>query len=418
MNGKQYIQVLQQQKADVENLKSALWCNRREESLLQLGSPLAQIVIGVRRSGKSTLCHKFLKQNNVSYAYINFDDERLGLMEADRLENLLEAAYYVYENFDYLFLDEPQNVTGWHLFVNRLLRQGIFIFLTGSNAKLLSGELATHLTGRYNQVELYPLSFPEFLQLKGIKNHTLITKERAFRQKAFDEYLEKGGLPEVLNLPSWKNYVSVLFNSIINRDIIGRFRVRNKQALKDVALYAVSNFGREFSFKKIEKYFSNTSDITIKNYIAWLEQAYLLIGLNKFSFKSRVRLRNRKYYMVDTSFPTALNTITGDDLGWKLENIVFLELLRRRYENQYEIHYFKTSYEIDFVVSSGLKVVELIQVCADVSAKITFNREVNGLINGSKELKCNKLTLITPGESQTIEINGYKIESVSLFEWL
>jgi len=418
MDIQEFKAVLQQQKEDVRNINIKLWCNRLEESLLQLDSPLAQIVIGVRRSGKSTLCHKFLGQNGILYAYINFDDERLGLIDAKELDILLEAAYYVYGDFNYLFLDEPQNIEGWHLFVNRLLRQGMRIFLTGSNAKLLSGELATHLTGRYNQVELYPLSFTEFLALKGIRIDAVLTKEKAFRQRAFDEYLEKGGLPEILNLISWKNYVSVLFNSIIDRDIIQRFKVRNKQALKDIALYSVSNFGREFSYKKIEKLFGITSDITIKNYITYLEQAYLVIGLNKFSFKSRERIRNRKFYMVDTAFPSALNSLTGEDLGWKLENLVLLELLRRKYESQYDIHFYKTHYEIDFVVSAGLRIVELIQVCVDLSAKKTFNRETNALINGSRELKCTKLTLITLGESQTIEINNCKIECVSLFEWL
>jgi uncharacterized protein len=418
MKAIQFIQALQQQKEDVENLRPDLWCNRREESLLQIGSSLAQIVIGVRRSGKSTLCHKFLKKNGIDYAYVNFDDERLGLIEAGSLENLLESAYYVYGNFEYLFLDEPQNINGWHLFVNRLLRQGIRIFLTGSNAKLLSVELATHLTGRYNQIELFPLSFIEFLNLKGVKSEAILVKERAFRQKAFDEYMERGGLPEVLFLPSWKNYVSQLFHSIISRDIIERFKIKNKQVLKDIALYSVTNFGREFSFRKIAGQFGNISDVTLKNYISYLEQAYLLIGLNKFSFKSRERIRNRKFYLVDTSFSTALNSISGENLGWKLENIVFLELLRRRYETQYEIHYFKSHYEVDFVVSAGFRVIELIQVCNDLTSKKTFNREINALVNASGELKCSQLTIITMEESRIIEITGHKIKIVSLFDWL
>jgi len=414
----QFVQALQQQKEDVASLKSDSWCNRREENLLQARSQLAQIVIGVRRSGKSTLCHKFLKQNKIHYGYINFDDERLGLTEAGKLEILLESAYYVYGNFEYLFLDEPQNVEGWHLFVNRLLRQGIHIFLTGSNSKLLSGELATHLTGRYNQVELFPLSFIEFLNLKGIKSDAILVKDRAFRLLAFDEYLERGGLPEVLNLPSWKNYISILFQSIISRDIIARFKIKNKQGLKDTGLYAVSNFGREINFRNLSRQFSNVSEVTLKNYITYLEQAYLLIGLNKFSFKSRERIRNRKLYLVDTSFSTALNSVTGENLGWKLENLVFLELLRRRYETQYEIHYFKSYYEVDFVISSGFRVIELIQVCVDLSSKRTFNREINALVNASGELKCTKLTLISMEESETIEWKNCVINKVSLFDWL
>ena len=418
MKNIKFIEALQQQKDEAQLLNLQKWCTRREENLLQLASPLAQIVIGVRRSGKSTLCHKFMKQNGITYAYINFDDERLAAIPASQLDDLLEAAYYVYGGFSYLFLDEPQNVNGWHLFVNRLLRQAIHLFITGSNAKLLSGELATHLTGRYNQVELYPLSFMEYLELKGIRLNALLTHERAFRQKAFDEYLEKGGLPELLNLPTWKNYVAVLFRSIIERDIIQRYKVRHKQVLHDVGMYAVSNFAREFNFKKMEKILGITSDITIKNYITYLEQAYLLIGLNKFSFKTNERLRNRKYYLADTAFVSALVSLTGDEIGWRMENIVFVELLRRRYESQYNLHYFKSHFEIDFVVGSGFRVIELVQVCADISSSKTMNREIKALINGSNLLKCNKLTLIANGASQNIETEGKIINVYSLFDWL
>lgn len=413
-----FIEALQQQKDEAQRLNPQKWCTRREEKLLQTASPLAQIVIGVRRSGKSTLCHKFLKQNGVNYAYINFDDERLGIIDTNELEQLLEATYYVYGDFQYLFLDEPQNVFGWHLFVNRLLRQGVFMFITGSNAKLLSGELATHLTGRYNQVELFPLSFREYIELKGIRSDAKLTHERAFRQKAFDEYLEKGGLPELLNLPSWKNYVATLFRSIVERDIIQRFKIRNKQALQDIGMYAVSNFAREFNFKKLENQLGVISDNTIKNYISHLEKAYLLIGLNKFSFKTSERLRNRKYYLVDTAFASALGSLTGNEAGWRLENIVFIELLRRKYENQYDIHYFKSHFEIDFVLSLGFRVIELIQVCLDISTVKTLNREIRALVNGSKLLKCDKLTLITMGYSKNIETEGKTIHIVSVFDWL
>jgi predicted AAA+ superfamily ATPase len=339
-------------------------------------------------------------------------------MDILQFEDLLEAAYYVYGDFNHLFLDEPQNVEGWHLFVNRLLRQGIRIFVTGSNAKLLSGELATHLTGRYNQIELFPLSFPEYLELNGIKANAKFTKERAFRQKVFDNYLEKGGLPEIINLKTWKNYVSVLFQSILTRDIIQRFNIRNKQVLKDIAIYSVNNFGREINFRKIELLFGTISDTTIKSYFNYLEQAYLILSLNKFSFKSRERLGNRKYYIVDISFPTALNTLCGDNLGWKLENLVFLEILRRRFENQYDVHYFKKHYEIDFVISVGFKVIELIQVCTDISTKKAYNRETNALLNGAKELNCNKLTLITLYDSRIIESNELQIRCVTIFDWL
>ena len=151
--------ILFNQRAEIEALNISKLCTRVEEQQIDLDSKLAQIVIGVRRSGKSTLCQKVLLQSKVQYAYVNFDDENLVDIKKSDLDTLLENLYRVYGEFTHLFLDEIQNIEGWHLFVNRLLRLGIRLIITGSNANLLSGELATHLTGRYNQIELYPFSF-------------------------------------------------------------------------------------------------------------------------------------------------------------------------------------------------------------------------------------------------------------------
>ena len=161
MNINEYAQIVADQKEELALINPKDLCSRKEERLFDIDSPLAQIVIGVRRSGKSTICHKVLKERNIPYAYVNFDDERLYRLESKDLNSLLEAIYMVYGDFQYLFLDEIQNIAEWFLFVNRLLRQKIHLVITGSNAKLLSSELSTHLTGRYNQIELYPFSFTE-----------------------------------------------------------------------------------------------------------------------------------------------------------------------------------------------------------------------------------------------------------------
>ena len=153
--------ILSNQKAELDLVDLEALCSRKEEQEIQLNSKLAQIVIGVRRSGKSTLCMKVLMQSGVHFAYVNFDDERLQKVGVEELDVILQELYAIYGSFTHLFLDEVQNIDGWHLFVNRLLRQGIKLVLTGSNANLLSGELSTHLTGRYHQIELYPFSFSE-----------------------------------------------------------------------------------------------------------------------------------------------------------------------------------------------------------------------------------------------------------------
>ena len=174
-------------------------CLRPEESQLDLKSNRAQVVIGVRRCGKSTLCEMFLMQRGIEFAYVNFDDDRMEEMKAGDLDRLLEALYMTYGDFKYLFLDEIQNVKGWPLFVNRLLRQKIHLFITGSNSKLLSKELSTHLTGRNNKVELYPFSFSEYCTMKKIDTASQSTKAKGLRKSTLHEYLLQGGFPELFN---------------------------------------------------------------------------------------------------------------------------------------------------------------------------------------------------------------------------
>lgn len=174
MDEKLILQVLAEQKEYVENYQPSKWVDRNEERLFEFDSTLAQVIIGVRRSGKSTLCHKVLLEHQVKYGYANFDDDRLAKLRVEDLNTVLSCIYQIYgTDIKYIFLDEVQDVEGWHLFVNRLLRTNLHVVVTGSNAKLLSGELATHLTGRYNEIHLFPFSFREYcnyhqLDTKGI----------------------------------------------------------------------------------------------------------------------------------------------------------------------------------------------------------------------------------------------------------
>ena len=227
--------VLSEQKTEISRKAKSVLCRRKEESLINLNSTMAQIVIGVRRSGKSTLCFQALHHAGVSFAYVNFDDERLVDTTTEDLNVILEVLYKIYGDFTHLFLDEIQNVQGWHLFVNRLLRQGIKILVTGSNAKLLSSELATHLTGRHTTIELYPFSFREFCNLKQIETDTLTTQAEGLRRAAFDEYLKQGGFPELINEPGNKKYVSELVAGILQRDIKQRYNVRYYAAFEQMA---------------------------------------------------------------------------------------------------------------------------------------------------------------------------------------
>ncbi|MFV0553418.1 MAG: ATP-binding protein [Mangrovibacterium sp.] len=419
MNSSKYTQVIADQRLEVEQFELNEVCHRPEEALVDLDSPLAQIVIGVRRCGKSTLCHTVLKKSGVNYAYVNFDDERLATLSAEDLNDVLESLYMVYGDFKHLFLDEIQNVSGWNLFVNRLLRQKMHLIITGSNAKLLSSELSTYLTGRYKQIELFPFSFAEYLQQREIKTNALTTKEVAFRKRAFEDYIREGGFPELANIKDHKVYIKQLVNSIVTVDISQRFKVRYFDALVKITNYMIANFAQELSYKSIAETFGFGSQHTAENYVNYLRQTYLLVGINKFSYKARERVRSEKMYLIDPALLTLQdNNLTGDNLGWRLENVVYLELLRRRRLTDVDIYYYRKSYEIDFVLSKGLEVKELIQVSAFIDNEKTFKRECSALLKASKELKCSKLTLITMGESQTHELNDLLINEVNVVEWL
>ena len=410
--------VLDQQKEKNEILLSEL-IPRREEIYFDLDSSLAQIVIGVRRSGKSTLCHKVLKQNDINYAYINFDDERLYDLKTEELNSLLEALYMVYGDFNYLFCDEIQNIPSWFLFVNRLLRQKIRLVITGSNSKLLSSELSTHLTGRYNQIELFPFSFLEVLQFKNIASDDGSTSGVALKKATFEEYISQGGFPELLLAKNKKAYIKNLFNAIITRDIKQRFSVRYPESLRKMADYLTDTVATGISYKKLAEQFSFGSIHTAENYVGYLRQAYLLLGIQKFSFKSKERIRNEKNYVIDTAFiSVAKEGFSEKNFGWRLENIVCVELLRRRNQTLNDVYYHKNGYEIDFVLCNDNSVVELIQVSVDTSAVKTFKRETNALLRAADELRCNNLTLITLNDNRTFTQDNKTINIVSIIEWL
>ena len=418
--------ILSNQKAELDLVDLEALCSRKEEQEIQLNSKLAQIVIGVRRSGKSTLCMKVLMQSGVHFAYVNFDDERLQKVGVEELDVILQELYAIYGSFTHLFLDEVQNIDGWHLFVNRLLRQGIKLVLTGSNANLLSGELSTHLTGRYHQIELYPFSFSEYCTIRGVDAQGMTTKAYGLRDKALDEYLMSGGFPELIASPeiSKRDYLFSLREAIVKKDICQRYKIRYKQTLSDLANRLLDWFCQEKSYNDIAKEMSINSVHTVKNYITYLQNAYLLCLLPKFSLKSSERNSARKMYAVDNAFISQHeNALLTESFGLRLENVVAVELLRRLHSEYEQLYYLRKvqDFEVDFVVVESSHVRELIQVTYDFvepSAKL-YNREVNGLIKGSHLTRCDNLTLIMMrGEPRDIQVDGKIVHCVLAADWL
>lgn len=416
------LQVLSEQREEKNSFDTASWVARREESLLELESPLAQIVIGVRRSGKSTLCHKVLIEHNINYAYANLDDDRLASMKTEDLNTLLSCIYQIYgTDIKYLFLDEIQNVEGWHLFVNRLLRSKMRIIVTGSNAKLLSGELATHLTGRYNEIRLFPFSFSEYCHFHHIDIKSITTKAAAERQQAFAQYMIDGGFPELQSLNNKRGYVQSLIEAILIKDIQYRYQVRSTDALRKIAHYLISNSCQLVNYGELASLLG-VSDKTVKKYVKYLQQAFLIQLLTKHSFKSKQRIHNEKSYIVDIGIQNNReNSMAAENMGWRLENIVFIELMRRCAPQFLDIYYYKPTSrakEVDFVICNQNKAIELIQVAFDISSPKAYQRETSSLIKASRELKCDQLTLISFNDTKEVNIDGKKINICSALDWL
>ena len=416
------LQVLAEQQEEIKGYKLQKWMPRKEESLFEFDTKMAQVVIGVRRSGKSTLCHKVLLERGIRYGYMNLDDDRLAKMKTDDLNTVLSCVYQLYgTDVPYLVLDEIQNVDGWYLFVNRLLRTDMHIFVTGSNAKLLSGELATHLTGRYNEIHLYPFSFSEYCNYHQVDTQNITTKGEADCKRAFMDYIHDGGFPEMQGLRNKRAYVQSLIEAILLKDIKNRFRIRDVDALRKLAHHLINNACQEVNYDELTKELG-MSDKTVKKYIDYLAQAFLIQLLTRHSFKSKERIRNPKVYIVDAGMQgNRDNVLAPENLGWRLENVVYIELLRRCAYDFYDVYYYKLNpraKEIDFVVCDKNKAIELIQVAYEIDSQRAYERETSSLVKASGALSCNNLTLITFSQTRDVEIDGKTIHIISALEWL
>lgn len=411
--------VLSDQQEELDEKAKEVFCYRNEEDLVDLSSSQAQVVIGVRRSGKSTLCYQALQSKGLKFAYANFDDERLAGLEASQLNDVLEILYKVYGDFKYLFLDEIQNVEGWHLFVNRMLRNKMHVIITGSNAKLLSGELATHLSGRNKEISLYPFSFREYCDMKGVDKDKKTTKAEAFRRAAFDEYMKQGGFPELMTISDNKSYVKNLVDNILKRDIEQRYHIAYKAAFERLAHHLLNNSPTIVVSTTLADTFHFKSDQTAKNYVDYLKQAYLLIGVQKYSQKSKLRVVQEKIYAVDVAMMDQRdNAFAGENLGHRLETIVLIHLMRKCKIEGLDVYYLSDrSGECDFIVCRGNTVIQAVQVSYDISAKKTRSREIKGLLLAARKTGCSNLLLLTDNENNIVTESGQTIKIQPVYDW-
>lgn len=422
MNREDLEQVLADQRKELLVRDRSRLVGRVEEAQIHLDSALAQVVIGVRRSGKSTLCQSAVLQSGRPFGYVNFDDERLASLRGEDLNTVLETLYALNGDFDVLFLDEVQNIPEWNLFVNRLLRQGMHVLVTGSNAKLLSGELATHMVGRYHAVELFPLSFAEFCAFRGVDPADKTTLAAGLRQRALDEYLRQGGFPELLTEgASAPEYISALIDGILERDIRQRLRQRSVRPIRAVADYLLNVVPAVLNPHALGARLElDRAPNTLKTYVDHLRRAYLLIAIHKWSRKAHLRIRNEKLYPVDVALMGGGRQANpGENVGWRLEIVVLIELLRRHRPFKDEVFYYQENRsEADFVVCRGNNTLAVVQVSADISKPITRDRELRGAIAAAKATGCPEATLVTFHESGEETIDGIRVRIVRARDWL
>jgi hypothetical protein len=382
----------------------------------QLTTNLIKTILGPRRAGKTTLGLLLLKKTN--FYYVNFDDEILSTLKREDLGGLLELLNELFGKRPYLFLDEIQNIDSWELFVNRLQRLGYNILLSGSNSKLLSKELSSHLGGRTLTLEILPFSFKEFLTAKHFTTIKETDEEIGRMKNQLQEYLQWGGYPEIiidLSDPDLrKKYLNELFDTIIFRDITKRFNIKYTAELVALATVIINQFSTRTSLTKVSRDLEISSH-TIKKYISYLEEAYLVVSSKKFSYKPReIESSFRKYYCIDTGLLNAKKTTLTKDFGKTLENTVAIELRRRNIDLYYYI--VDNKYEVDFVIGDSTAIKEVIQVVDD--EKEIPRRETKTGILACKKLHCHTLTIIT-WNTETKKLEGdITIQNIPLWKWL
>jgi predicted AAA+ superfamily ATPase len=411
--------IILNQRKERDELVSRPYLMRRNNQNVEvlLKSPLIKLITGPRRVGKSTQALLMLRNKN--FAYLNFDNN--SLLEAWNSELVMRMLDEVYPDYEYILLDEVQNLESWDLWVSQLYRMGKNLVITGSNAKMLSSEMATVLTGKYVQIEMLPFSLEEFFDWNKLDLHSPKSEQKTDFILLTDDYLKHGGYPEVAALRQLSHsYLDTLFDSIIWKDVAKRHKVRNITDLNNLAMYLVSNFCNPISANDLANELGLSSVNTTKKYMDYLHEPYLFYYLSRYNNKLKLMQKApRKVYLVDNGFITSKSFSLSENLGRLLENQVFIELLRRGYDVEKTMFYYRSrnDKEVDFVLRKANKVETLVQVCYDMSSPKTEKREVESIVECAEELNCNNLIIVTYNDKRVIEKKDYKINVVPILEF-
>jgi len=406
--------ILQQVLADQQEMvaRKNRGIPRKTETSRHLKSDLITVISGIRRSGKSTLTLQLADQYP-AFHFISFDDERLMDFSVHDFNPMLIEMKRIHDART-IVMDEIQLVPGWERFVRRLHDEGYKVIITGSNARLLSSELGTHLTGRYLKTELYPFSFAEYLFLKGIDPEVRTSDNTARILTAFDDYLFHGGFPEYLKINE-QEVLKRIYDDILYRDLIVRFGIRNVNGFKNLAQYIFTNFTKEIGYLPLARLLGFSSVTSIRDYLNILAEGYLIFELNRYDHSlKRQYATNRKTYVIDNGLRNAVSFRTSSDSGRLLENAVFLELRR----TSDEMWFFKSSggHETDFLLNPMKP--NLFQVCYDLSNPETRNREISSLTACMEEFGRQEGMILTKNEEELIKVGKFRIRILPVWKFI
>lgn len=386
-----------------------------QQSLLKLKTPLTLrtdlekiplyeshivVVSGIRRCGKSTLLRLVMQKTKEKFAFLNFEDSRIFNFELEDFSKLDEI---IGDDVQFYFFDEIQNVPNWEIFVRQLHDRGKKIFITGSNASLLSKELGTRLTGRYLTQELFPFSYGEFLSYENLENNF----------DSFDKYIEWGGFPEFLESGN-QEILQTLVKDIVYRDISIRYGIKNSKTLMDITLFLLSSVGKEVTYNSIKKMFSVGSANSVSDYLNWLEDCYLVFFLSKFSWSPKtIAVNPRKVYAIDSALAQANSLSFTKDKGRLFENTIYIFLRRQNLQ----LYYFRENGECDFVIFEKKKCKMVIQVCEELHLD-NKHREINGLLEAMNFFDLKEGFIVTKNQSDTLKIEGKTIHLIPAIDWM
>lgn len=380
-------------------------------------SPEILVISGIRRCGKSVLLQQIRSQQAEQDFYLNFDDERLINFEVDNFQTLYEAFIELFGEQKTFYFDEIQNISGWERFVRRLYDNGCKVFITGSNANMLSRELGTHLTGRYCQIELYPFSFSEFLKMKEVypeHKDFYTTTGKSNLRRFFDDYLRTGGFPRYIQDKN-NSYLSTLYENVIYKDVVTRNKLNGERELLEMMYYLASNATKRFSYNSLAKVVGLKHPDTVKNYLEHIESTYLLFQVMRFDWSIKKQIGyQKKVYFIDNAIINKVGFNATDNMGQLLENLVFIQLKRQNKE----VYYHDDGVECDFIVREDGHIISAFQVTHSLSDAKTRQREINGLLSALNAYNLSEGMILTTDETEELTIEGKKIVICPTWKWL